>query len=70
MNLKLFFKATPIIEGLSQSALGNSIKSLTDDSLDLEQMNLALVGLTEDRGTQVNLGVSEGADRIREHFIA
>lgn len=68
MNLKLFFKATPIIEGLSQSALGNSIKSLTDDSLDLEQMDLALLGLTEDRGTQVNLGVSEGADRIRERF--
>ena len=68
MNLKLFFKAPPTIEGLSQSALGQSIKSLTDDSLDLEQMDLAIVGLTEDRGTHVNLGVSEGADRIRERF--
>ena len=66
MNLKLFFKAPPIIEGLSQSALGNSIKSLTDASLEIEKMDMALVGLTEDRGTQVNLGVSEGANRIRE----
>lgn len=66
MNLKLFFKAPPIIEGLSQSALGNSIKSLTDASLEIEKMDMALVGLTEDRGTEVNLGVSEGANRIRE----
>jgi len=68
MNLKLFFKAPLNIEGLSQSALGNSIKSLTDESLEIEKMDLAIVGLTEDRGTQVNLGVSEGADRIREKF--
>jgi formiminoglutamase len=66
MNLKLFFKAPQAIEGLSQSALGNSIKLLTDESLEIDKMDLALVGVTEDRGTQVNLGVSEGADRIRE----
>lgn len=65
MNLKLFFKAPPTIEGLPQSALGNSIKSLTDESLEIEKMDFAIVGVTEDRGTQVNLGVSEGADRIR-----
>lgn len=39
-----------------------------DQDLALDQIDLALVGLTEDRGTQVNLGVSEGADRIRERF--
>lgn len=68
MNLKLFFKAPPSIEGLSPSALGNSIKTLTDESLDLAQMDLAIIGLTEDRGTNINLGVSEGANRIREKF--
>lgn len=68
MNLQLFFKAPPVIEGLSASALGNSLKLLTDESLVIEQIDLAIIGLTEDRGTNVNLGVSEGADRIREKF--
>jgi len=66
MNLKLFFKAPKEIEGLPQSALGKSIKSLTDASLEIEKMDLAIVGVTEDRGTQINLGVSEGADQIRQ----
>lgn len=66
MNLKLFFKAPAIVEGLHQSDLGNSIKSLTDSSLEIEKMDIALIGLTEERGTQVNIGVSEAADHIRE----
>ena len=68
MNLKLFFKAPTTFKNLSQSAIGHSIKSLTDSSLDIQQIDLAIVGLTEDRGTTVNLGVSEGADRIRHKF--
>lgn len=66
MNLKLFFQAPAEIEGLPQSALGKSIKSLTDDSLEIEKMDLAIVGLTEERGTQINLGVAKAAQKIRE----
>lgn len=68
MNLKLFFKAPPSIEGLSNSAIGNSIKTLNDESLEIEKMDLALVGLNEERGTTINIGSATGADRIREKF--
>lgn len=66
MNLKLFFKSPPTIEGLQPSDLGNSIKTLNDASLEIEKMDIALVGLTEERGTQLNIGVAKAADRIRE----
>ncbi len=70
MNLKLFFKAPEQVEGLTQSALGNSIQSLTDEALDMSKIDMAIVGLTENRGTKVNLGSSEGADQIRKKFYA
>ena len=68
MNLKLFFKAPKTVEALKPSAIGASIKSLTDESLDIAQTDIAIIGLTEDRGTEANLGVSEGADIIRDKF--
>ena len=70
MNLKLFFKAPETIEGLPESALGRSIQSLTDEGLDIEKIDLAIVGLTENRGTKVNLGSSEAALAIRRKFYA
>ena len=68
MNLKLFFKAADKIEGLHESALGNSIKQLNDESLDISKTDLAIIGVTDNRGSSVNLGVSLAADRIRQKF--
>ncbi|WP_305982354.1 formimidoylglutamase [Roseivirga thermotolerans] len=68
MNLQLFFKAPPKIDGLHESALGNSIKQLNDPGLDITKTDIAIVGLTDNRGTRVNVGVSGAADRIREKF--
>ena len=70
MNLKLFFKAPETIEGLPQSALGNSIQSITDEALEISKVDLALVGLTENRGTSVNLGTHQAADEIRKKFYS
>lgn len=66
MNLKLFFKAAEKIDGLHESALGNSIKQLNDESLDITKTNLAIVGVTDNRGSSVNLGVNGAADQIRK----
>lgn len=68
MNLKLFFKAAEQIEGLPQSAIGNSIKQLNDESLDISKTDLALVGATDNRGTSVNVGVQGAADAFRKKF--
>lgn len=68
MNLKLFFKAAEKIDGLHESALGNSIKQLNDESLDINKTDLAIVGVTDNRGTSVNLGVNGAADQFRQKF--
>lgn len=68
MNLKLFFKAVEIPETLPDSAIGKSIQDLTDDSLDISKTDIAIIGLTENRGTQVNLGVSGAAEQFRAKF--
>lgn len=68
MNLKLFFKAAEKVVTLHDSALGNSIKQLNDDSLDITKTDLAIIGVTDNRGTSVNVGVSEAADRFRQKF--
>ncbi|NVK85837.1 MAG: formimidoylglutamase [Cytophagia bacterium] len=68
MNLKLFFKAAEKIDGLHESALGNSIKQLNDESLDVNKTDLAIVGVTDNRGTSVNLGVNGAADQFRQKF--
>ena len=68
MNLKLFFKEAEKIEGLHESALGNSIKQLNDESLDISKSDIAIIGITENRGTSINLGVSGAADQFRKKF--
>lgn len=68
MNLKLFFKAPETLEGLPESALGRSIQSLNDEGLDIDKIDLAIVGITENRGTTVNLGSNEAALAIRKKF--
>ena len=68
MNLKLFFKAAEKIEGLPESALGNSIKQLNDESLDISKTDLAIIGITDPRGSSVNLGVAGAADKFRRKF--
>lgn len=68
MNLKLFFKAAEKIEGLPESALGNSIKQLNDESLDISKTDLAIIGVTDPRGSSVNLGVAGAADKFRRKF--
>ena len=58
------------MEGLPESALGNSVQTLTDEALDMSKIDMAIVGLTENRGTKVNFGASDGADQIRKKFYA
>lgn len=69
MNLKLFF--APVEEHLydridDPHSFCENIRIHKQDFPDLEDVDIALIGLTENRGTYSNSGVSEGANAIRE----
>lgn len=66
MNLKLFFQLPKAENDLLPSALGTSILSLANENIDLAKVDLALIGITENRGTEENYGVSEAAESIRK----
>ena len=68
MNLKLFFKAAETPSDLPTSAIGQSIKQLNDASLDIEKTDLAIIGITDNRGSSVNQGVKEAPKAVREKF--
>lgn len=68
MNLKLFFQLPKFENDLLHSALGTSILTLINENLDFAKVDVALIGLTENRGTKLNTGVSRAADCIRKEL--
>ena len=67
-DLSLFFK--PLESGLlasitSNDAFGKSIRAYTESFPDLEQADLAIIGITENRGAGENTGVDKAADAVR-----
>lgn len=68
MNLKLFFQLPKLENDLLHSALGTSILTLINENLDFAKVDVALIGLTENRGTKLNTGVSRAADCIRKEL--
>lgn len=71
MDLNLFF--TPVDETLfddisSVSAVSKSININSSKIPNLKGYDLALIGITENRGNDKNAGVSKAADEIRRKF--
>ena len=69
MDLTIFF--SPIDESVysditSPTSLFKSIRIFGDKIPDFKEAHLALIGLTEVRGTLTNTGVGRGADEIRK----
>ena len=69
MHLSIFFQ--PVDPEIHQSiearnSFFRAITTYTDTFPDYEAADLALIGITENRGTNDNLGVSEAADAVRE----
>lgn len=69
MNLKLFFSPVTLPDTLPNNSLGKNITSLADDNFDITKCDIALIGLTENRGATDNEGVSDAAEKIREKFF-
>jgi len=69
MNLKLFFSPVDISEELPANSEGRSVQSSGSDNFDITQCDIALVGLTDNRGTGETEGESDGVDKIRAKFF-
>ena len=70
INLKLFFAPPAATDTSDNHALGKSIHSLNDPDFDVAKMDMAIIGLTENRGTDNNTGVDKAAEVIRNKLYA
>lgn len=73
MDLRIFFD--PINGNLSKemedvSLYGANIRVFNKEFPDLTKVSVALVGVTEDRGSLTNKGAANGADEIRKRLYA
>ena len=73
MNLKLFF--SPLEESLFKSirntnSVFKNIRSNIDQMPDIHGMEIAIIGVPEERGTQENIGTAMGPDVIRKKLYA
>ncbi len=73
MNLRIFFD--PIGEGLDKdkedaSLFGANIRIYNKEFPDLTKVSVAIIGVTEDRGSLTNVGAANGADEIRKKLYA
>lgn len=73
MDLRIFFD--PINGNLSKemedvSLFGANIRVFNKEFPDLTKVSVALVGVTEDRGSLTNKGAANGADEIRKKLYA
>ena len=60
MNLKLFFSPVDISEELPANSVGHSVQSSGNDNFDITKCDIALVGLTENRGASENKPENDG----------
>lgn len=65
MNLKLFFSPYAVPKTYPANSLGGNITSQTSDNFDIAKMDMAIVGITENRGTSAE-GVNMAANKVRE----
>ncbi len=65
MNLKLFFSPYAVPKIYPANSLGDSITSQTSEDFDIAKMDIAIVGITENRGTTAE-GVNMAANKVRE----
>ncbi len=73
MNLRIFFD--PVSEELNKekpdaSLFGANIRIFHTDFPDLDKISVAIIGVSEDRGTKTNVGAGKGADEIRKKLYA
>ena len=73
MNLKLFF--SPLEESLfkhiqSSNSFYKNIRSNIEKMPGLDGMEMAILGVPEERGTQENIGTANGPDQIRKKLYA
>jgi formiminoglutamase len=71
MDLKIFFDQIDEEQFSFIShpyALGNQIKFLSDKTSSWDEVDIAILGLTEVRGTEDNKGAENGANAIRKTF--
>ncbi len=59
-------------QALPSDALGNAIQSYYQEGKfpDFEGVRIAIIGVGEDRGNQLNIGAANGMDHIREKFYS
>ncbi|MCE7993937.1 MAG: formimidoylglutamase [Roseivirga sp.] len=69
MNLKLFFSPYAVPKTYPANSLGGNITSQTSDNFDIAKMDMAIVGITENRGTSAE-GVNMAANKVREKLYA
>ena len=73
MELSIFFDPLQEDQFKSHSdgsLFGSNIKTFTSTFPDLEKISVALIGLTEDRGTKTNKGVALAVTEIRKKLYA
>lgn len=69
MNLKLFFSPYAVPKIYPANSLGGSITSQTSQDFDIAKMDIAIVGITENRGSTAE-GVNMAANKVREKLYA
>jgi formiminoglutamase len=68
MNLRIFFDTVkiPLTGDYEPSSWIHNIKIYTQEFPDLNGVDIAIIGIAEDRGTPTNKGVEKGADEVRK----
>lgn len=69
MKLKLFFSPYAVPKIYPANSLGGSITSQNNEDFDIAKMDMAIVGITENRGTAAE-GVNMAANKVREKLYA
>ena len=70
IDLKLFFRPINTPDSSVNNTVGGSIHLLNNIDFDIKRMDMAVIGLTENRGTANNKGVDQAADEIRNKLYA
>lgn len=69
MNLKLFFSPYTTSQEYPTNSIGGSITSPDTENFNIAKMDLAIIGITENRGCS-HKGVNMAANKIREKLYA
>lgn len=69
MNLKLFFSTYTPDQSYPANSLGGNIEALAKEGFNIAKMDMAIVGVTENRGSTAQ-GVNMAADKVRKKLYA